>query len=249
MKPLKFFGLLGTLLFALSACVENGDYASGPATKGNLSPEAIRLQSQSAKLVSLAEEQSAAKKRLSGYAGQGAVVGAGIGALAGALLCAQCSSADRNLMMVSLAAAGAGVGSAAGKQQADTQNTAAAAENTLRRRIQLSDAQLTETQSARARAEKIVRENQNRLAKLQKDVKAGRASQEELALARADARADAGQILAASKAMSRSASSMDQDGNKTSTQIKQRQKAVEQEQNRTAQAHEALVDSLSKSAL
>jgi hypothetical protein len=245
-------GILTTVLVALTACEGTGTMATttpGLATQGNLSADAIKLQTQTERLLTLEQEQSAARKRQSNFTMQGAVIGAGLGALLGNFTCNNCSDAERKQRMIQGAVLGGGGGAIAGNAQANQQNDAASAENELRRRITLASDQLTAARTARSQAEQIAKTNKQRLAKVRSDVAAGRATQAQLDVARADAQADASQVLSASRAMNGSAKSMDQSGNGISQDLKNIQISFKNEESKTNAAYNLLIESTANSPL
>lgn len=247
-------GLIGVfaILGLLAGCVETTGGGPSLATKGNLSPEAIRLLSQSEKLISLEQEQKNARKRQTDFAVQAGIIGGVLGGLAGNVTCkaANCSSNQRTAATIAGAGAGAAIGANQGKKQAQRQNAAAKAENALKRRIAISSQQLTTARAARQRAQRVAQFHQRKLSSLKREVKAGRASKESLRLAQADARADSRQIQKASRAMGSGASSLDQrGGGKSSTTLTRRQAQMKAEQNATTKSYNALVKSMSNSAL
>ena len=246
-------GLFGVfaIVAMLAGCVETTGGGPSLATKGNLSPEAIRLLSQSEKLISLEQEQRAAARRQANFALQGGLIGGGVGALGGYFGCrlADCNDKQTAVATVGAGAAGAAYGAKKGKEQAKRQNAAAQAENALKRRIRISANQLTTARSARQKAQRVAQYHQRKLSSLKREVKAGRATKEQLQLARADARADAQQLRKASNAMKSSSASLSQKGSKQSTQLASRKNQITNEQNATTKSYNALVDSISRSAL
>ena len=147
MKLIKAGVLLAALSMALAGCEEGaassstgskpssstgsstGSMSSAAVTKlatqGNLSPDAIRLQTMSVQLLTLEQEQQAAKDRSASFAAQGTGLGIAGGAIAGLLACqlAGCSTAQpavriagarirptfQNFLCISLFAPGRGV--------------------------------------------------------------------------------------------------------------------------------------------
>lgn len=210
-------------LALLTACDDvGGGYAPQRptlASNASLSVDAIRLQSQSEQLLSLAQEQKAATERYSTYAAQGAGIGAVLGGLGGALT--GCLATYRNGRCdEGTTLAGAGVGAAGGavigygqgQNIADEQSNAAAAENAMRRRLQVASQQLSTAQSARQRAEAIAYQTEGKLAALKREVLAGRATKAQLAAARTDAKADAEQVRYAAAATKSSSGAIDASG-------------------------------------
>lgn len=246
-------GLFGVfaIVAMLAGCVETTGGGPSLATRGNLSPDAIRLLSHSEKLISLEEEQRAASRRQANFALQGGLIGGGIGAAGGYFTCklANCDDKQTTAATVGGGVLGATVGAKKGKEQAQRQNAAAKAENELKRRIQISANQLTEAQNARRKAQLVAQYHQRKLSDLKRKVKAGQASKEQLQLARADARADAVQLKKASNAMKKSSDSLSQKGSKPSRQLESRQRQLSSEQNATTKSYNALIDSISRSAL
>lgn len=186
------------------------------ATNASLSVEAIKLQSQSEKLLTLEQEQRAARKRESDFAMQGRVIGAGLGAgLGAAAACGFKAAQGRKCDKGDMIAGGIGggligqeIGGRKGEGVAKKQNLAAERENEMKRRLQIASKQLDTARTARKYAEAVAVKNQRKLAKLKAEVKAGRASKQQLAIARADAIADAQQVKAASTAMGSGAASL-----------------------------------------
>lgn len=240
------------LTVPLAACVE-GTSGSGVnlATRGNLSAEAVRLQSNSERLLSLEQQQENAARRTSDFTAQAAVIGGLLGAVAGRVSCnmGNCSQAEQRNRMLLGAGAGAVGGGVMGNNQAQRQNQAAARENALRQRIQISSAQLTTAREARQRAESIARSHQRNLAKLKADVAAGRATQAQLATARADAQADARQLQRASRAMKTGSDSLSQSGGATNSTLTRAKSRMTSEGNATTRAYNSLVNSISNAAL
>lgn len=257
MTYFKITGSLAAGLLALGGCVENTGSGSGAsmassasintlATRGNLSPEAIRLQTMSMTLLSLEEEQQAARKRVTSFAVQGAALGAVAGGLAGALACSlqDCSDDQRNKAVAIGAVGGGALGANEGAKQAGRQNTAAARENALLRRLKVAGQQLTTARQARAQAQRVVVQNQRKLASVKAQVQAGQASKASLELARADAAADAKAVHAAVGAMDSSVDSV-----KDESLLNAQQNALRQEEKVTDQSYDALLASIKTSAL
>lgn len=252
MKFIKKLAVVAVLATPLAACVEDASgIGSGVtlATRGNLSPEAIRLQSASQKLISLEQQQRNAAQRSRDFAVVGAVIGGTIGAAFGGIACRidnSCNTtAERNRNIAAGAVVGATGGAVAGKAQADRQNEAAAAENAIRRRLEIASSQLTEARNARRQAQAVLRVHQRKLASLTADVRAGRATQAELTTARADARADAAQTQRAVSALEGSSKSM----TSKDASLNRRKSQLDQELVATSSAHNALLKSISDSAL
>ncbi|MCA8879443.1 MAG: hypothetical protein KDA73_05645 [Rhodobacteraceae bacterium] len=253
-------------VFVLANCTTDPTslVSSSLATNGNLSVEAIRLQSSSERLLTLEQEQDAATKRLADFGVQGAAIGAGVGAAAGAgLACLTAKIQGRNCdtgTMVVAGAAGATAGGVygyqKGQQVAQTQNTAASKENAIRRRLQVASQQLTTARAARQQAEAVVAQNQRKLAKLKADVAAGRATKAQLDLARSDARADAQQVKLASASLGSGANSLQSKGNVASAQsasqtakLNANSSAMAQEKARVDAQYAALQQAIKESAL
>lgn len=242
--------LMGAL--ALSGCMENTAGASGSAsinslaTRGNLSPDAIRLQTSTMQLVSLEEQQRAARQRVGNFQAQGAAIGAVGGALVGALGCALagCSDSQRNQAMLIGAGGGGALGYQQGGAQAQRQNTAAAAENAILERLKIAGQQLDTARTARGQAERVAVQHQRKLATLKTQVQSGQASKETLELARADAAADAAAIGQASGALDKSVVSV-----KDETRLANQQNGLTREEQATAKSYDALVSSIKSSAL
>ena len=264
MKRIVILPLLA--LFALANCNMTATSLPGTslATNGSMSVEAIRLQSSSEKLLSLEQEQEAARKRLADYGVQGAAIGAVAGAAAGAgLACLAQQLQNRDCEGAALAA-GAAVGGVAGgvygntkgKDVARTQNTAASKENAIKRRLQVASQQLDTARLARRQAEAVAAQNQRNLAKLKADVAAGRATKAQLQMAREDARADANQVRKAAANMGSGAKSLDSGGKAGQVQSASQTKTLnnasaqmQQEQAKTTAQYNALVQAISNSAL
>lgn len=221
--------VIATLLAGCVADTGGGPATTAPsrlATNASLSAEAIQLQSASERLLTLEELQNAAGDRERSYAMQGAVLGGvggaalGVGVACG-MAALQGREYDENTMIVAgvgRAAAGGANGYRTGREVAQTQSHAAARETELKRRLQIAGQQLDTARQARRDAEAVVAENQRKLASPKAEVAAGRASKEQLDIARADARADADQIRAAVSSMGGSAASLSSDPSVAQTQ-------------------------------
>ena len=234
------------------------------ATNASLSVEAIRLQSASEKLLTLEQEQNAARKREADYAVQGAVLGGVAGAATGvALACGvaalQGRRCDENTMIAG-GATGAVVGGTyghqKGKQVARTQNDAAKRENEIKRRLQIAGKQLDTARAARAQAEKVAAMNIARLKQTRAAVAAGKASKKQLQVARADATANSQQIRTAAATMGSGAGSLASDRKASAAQSKSQSQSLQNaratmtnEQAKTTKSYNALVKAINKSAL
>lgn len=234
------------------------------ATNGSLSVEAIRLQASSEKLLTLEQEQEAARKRLANYGVQGAAIGAAVGAAAGAglaCLTQRMAGGDCDATTMAVGATAGGVaggvyGNKKGKDVAQAQNEAAGKENAIKRRLQVASQQLDTARTARQQAEQVAALNQKKLARLKADVAAGRASRSQLEMARADAKADANQIRKASASMGSSAGSLGSNDGAAQAQGASRTKTLnnasatmQQEQARTNAQYNALVTAINEFAL
>lgn len=264
MKLIKAGVLLAALSMALTGCEEGATSSSTSskpssstgsvssaavtklATQGNLSPDAIRLQTMSMQLLTLEQEQQAAKDRSASFAAQGTGLGIAGGAIAGLLACqlAGCSTAQRNRIVVAGAVGGGIAGHQMGEVQAERQNQAAAAENAILRRLQIAGQQLDKAREARVLAERVVASNQSKLSKMQADVAAGRASKAQLDLARADAAADAVQVQKVAGVMDKSVSTM-----KGEQRLNDSRSALSKEETATQKSYEVLSKSIRSSAL
>lgn len=263
MKLIKSSLLVAALALPLAGC-EEGAATSGTsrpsasagqsssvsmnrlAEQGNLSPDAIRLQTMSSQLLSLEQEQKAAKDRTSSFRTQGAGLGAGAGLLAGLIACeiGGCSSAQRNQVMAIGAVGGGVAGYQMGDAQAERQNNAAQAENALQRQLQIAGQQLDKAREARALAQRVAVTNQNKLTQLQAEVTAGRATKAQLDLARADAAADAVQVQKAATTMENSTDTM-----KGQQPLANSRTALTKEEAATQKSYDALSKSIKNSAL
>lgn len=234
------------------------------ATNGSLSVEAIRLQASSEKLLTLEQEQEAARKRLANYGVQGAAIGAAVGAAAGAglaCLTQRMAGGDCDATTMAVGATAGGVaggvyGNKKGKDVAQAQNEAAGKENAIKRRLQVASQQLDTARTARQQAEQVAALNQKKLARLKADVAAGKATRGQLEMARADAKADANQIRKASASMGSSAGSLGSNDGAAQAQGASRTKTLnnasatmQQEQARTNAQYNALVTAINESAL
>lgn len=253
MNTIKAILLIGALALPLAGCVEETGSSGGSsagsdslATRGNLSPDAIRLQTASQRLLSKTEEQQAAEKRMASFRAQATALGVAAGATTGYVACeiGDCNSRQRNQTMILAAIAGGAIGNQMGGAQAQRQNDAAAVENELRRRLSLAGEQLDSARSARRLSEQVAASNQRKLASLRAEVAAGRASRSQLQMAQADARADARQIKAASSAMDKGATSMQGE-----SQLNARRTQMTAEERATEQSYDALMRSIQNSAL
>lgn len=265
MQIIKVGLLVAALSVALAGCEEGatngGASSSRPsssagsasstavttlATKGNLSPDAIRLQTMSMQLLSLEQEQQAAKNRSASFAAQGTGLGIAGGALAGLVACqlADCSTAQRNRIMAAGAVGGGIAGHQMGQAQAERQNQAAAAENAMLRRLQIASQQLDKAREARAQAQRVVANNQNKLARMQADVAAGRASKAQLDMVRADAAAEAVQVQKVAGVMDKSAATM-----KGEQRLSDNRAALSKEEAATQKSYDVLAQSIRNSAL
>lgn len=265
MKRVRIAAVLAAMLVSLPALPPAAFAQSRLATNASLSVEAIKLQSQSERLMSLAEEQRAARKREADFAVQGTVIGAGVGAAGGAALaCGLAALSGRKCddqVLIGGAVAGGvagGVyGNRKGTETAQRQNNAAARENEMKRRLQIASKQLDTARTARQYAEAVAVQNQRKLAKLKAEVRAGRASRQQLAIARADATADAKQIKLAAAAMGGSAESLGNTNKQQTTaqsaaerkNLGNAQKTLTAEQKKTMAQHNALVKAINQSAL
>lgn len=265
MKFIRIAAVLAALSVALSGLPPAAFAQSRLATNASLSVEAIRLQSQSEKLMTLEQEQRAARKRESDFAVQGTMIGAGVGAAGGAALACGIAAlsgrkCDEQVLIggaVAGGVAGGIYGNQKGKEVAQKQNLAAKRENEMKRRLQIASKQLDTARTARKYAEAVAVQNQRKLAKLKAEVKAGRASKQQLAIARADATADAQQIKLAAAAMGGSANSLtNASKQQTSSQsaaeaknLSNAQKTLTVEQKKTMAQHNALVKAINQSAL
>lgn len=264
MKLIKAGVLLAALSIALAGCEEGATSSSSGskpssstgsmssaavtklATQGNLSPDAIRLQTMSMQLLTLEQEQQAAKDRSASFAAQGTGLGIAGGAIAGLLACqlAGCSTAQRNQIVAAGAVGGGIAGHQMGKAQAERQNQAAEAENAILRRLQIAGQQLDKAREARVLAERVVASNQNKLSRMQADVATGRASKAQLDLARADAAADAVQVQKVAGVMDKSVSTM-----KGEQRLNDSRSALSKEETATQKSYEVLSKSIRSSAL
>lgn len=255
---MKHFPILVLVAASLSlaGCVENTGSTTGSsgmssststlATRGNLSPEAIRLQTMTMQLTTLEERQRAADARVASFSTQGAILGAGGGALAGMLACQlrECSDVERRNIMLGGAVAGGVVGHQAGGAQARRQNNAAEAEAALLDRIRVADDQLTTARQARAQAERVAAQNNRTLNDLKARVVSGQANRSALETARADAAADARAIEQAKTALGGGVDSV-----KSEPRLVSQHNSLRGEQRATDASYNALLSSIKSSAL
>jgi hypothetical protein len=241
---------LGTaLLLAGCQSTGGGGGAGGGgtlATQANLSPDAIRLQSAEQRLLSLAEEQRAAADRVQSFAIQGGALGALGGAVTGYLGCtlANCDSNQRNAAAVAGAVGGGVFGANAGANQARRQNTEAARENAIRRRIQVAGQQLDSAREARRLAQNVAAQNARTLNQIRAEVAAGRRDSGDLRLARADARADAKVMQSSLRTLDRSTKSLSGEDRLSSQQAR-----LAQEEAAVQRSYDALNASIRNAAL
>ncbi|MBB5222827.1 hypothetical protein HNP73_002763 [Amaricoccus macauensis] len=252
---------------AIAGCTPTG--GAGPvssrlASNSSLSVEAIHLQSASEKLLTLEQQQVAARDRERSFAVQGTLVGGVLGAGLGAgLACGiealrgrECSDGEMIAGGVGGAAVGGKIGYDKGTQVARDQNAAADRENEIRRRLQVAGEQLSTARTARISAEKVAAQNIARLRQMQAAVAAGTASKEQLMMARADASADAQQIHAAAAAMGSGAGSLASSSKATAAQspsqagsLQNAQHTMTAEQSKTAAQYNVLIEAINNSAL
>lgn len=234
------------------------------ATNASLSVEAIKLQSASEKLLTLEQEQRAARDRERNFAMQGAALGVAGGAVAGAAIACvgaalqgrRCNEDTMIAGAVPGAVAGGVYGHQKGKQVARTQNVAAARENEIKRRLQIAAKQLDTARLARQQAERVAAQNVAKLKQMRAAVLAGKASKQQLQIARADANADAKQIRAAAAAMGGGANSLRSSSQATQAQSRSEAQSLQNaqghmtnEQARTTTQYNTLVKAINASAL
>lgn len=262
---MNFGPVLTAVAVAFLAFAPAAEAQSKLATNASLSVEAIRLQSQSEKLLTLEQEQKAASKREADFAVQGAVIGAGVGAVGGAALACGLASlqgrkCDESVLIPGAVAggvAGGVYGNQKGKDVAKRQNLAAKRENEMKRRLQIASKQLDTARTARKYAEAVAVQNQRKLARLKAEVKAGRAPKQALQIARADATADARQVKLAAAAIGGGANSLSnvnrQQGSAQSAaeakNLANARASMTQEQAKTTAQYNALVKAINNSAL
>ncbi|MEE2950484.1 MAG: hypothetical protein VYD57_04410 [Pseudomonadota bacterium] len=241
-----------------SGCATSGGGSvSSLATNGNLSVEAIRIQSASETLMSYQAEQKSFRERETSFAVQGGILGAGAGAALGVgarcllagIAGGRCSKEDMIVAGVAGAAAGGVYGANKGREVAQRQNAYAKRENVVKRRIALASRQLSTAETARRRAESVLASNRRKLARLRKDVAAGRATRDQLATARADAAADAEQIRLAAQAMDSSADSLSSSESDIGRRLAGPRRGIQSAQSKTQYAYSQLVSEIGKSAL